>query len=75
MNAENPSLEMVPTFVETITSVSEAIAVPGEVITMVVPEITPVAEAVSDVFILVESADNVSKSSDVIIDPPQTGNE
>ena len=51
---------------------------------MVALEVIPVVEAVSDILIPVESADNVfescdvdnvSKSSYVIIDPPQIGDE
>ena len=68
VNAENPVLEMIPI-------VSEATAVPAGIIPIVVPEITPIAEAVSNVVIPVESVVNVSKSSDVIIDPPQIGDE
>ena len=51
---------------------------------MVTLEVIPIVEAVFDILILVESVDNVfescdvdnvSKLSDVIIDPPQTGDE
>ena len=84
VNPENLFLETSPTVVQTITSVSKATAVPVEVIPMVAPEDLPVAEAVFDVLIPVESADNVSescdvdnvsKSSDVIINPSRTEDE
>ena len=70
VNPDNSSLEAIPTVVQTATAVSEATVVSAEITPMVAPEVIPVVEAVSDVLIPVESANNVSKSSDVIIDPP-----
>ena len=75
VNPDNPSLEAVLIVVQTATVVFEATAVSAEITPMVTPEVLPVVEAVSDVLIHVESAKNVSKSSNVIIDPPQIGDE
>ena len=70
VNPDNPSLEAVLIVVQTATVVSEATAVSVKITPMVTPEVLPVVKAVSDVLIPVESAKNVSKSSNVIIDPP-----
>ena len=61
---DNPSMEAIPTVIQTATAVSEATAVSTE--------ITPIvaSEVVSDVLVPVGSAENVSKSFDVIINPP-----
>ena len=80
-NPENPSLETIPSVVGITPSVSKVTAVSIEAILVVSPEIDlqvlvlPVVEAGPDVLTPVESVCNVSKSSDVIIAPPQSGNE
>ena len=81
VNPENLFLETSPTVVQTITSVSKATAVSTEAILVVSSEIDLqvsvllVIEVGSDVLTPVESVCNVSKSSDVIIAPHQTGDE
>ena len=69
VNPDNPSVGAIPTVIQTATAVSEATAVSAE--------ITPIvaSEVVLDVLVPVESAENVSKFSDVIIDPPQIGDK
>ena len=69
VNPDNSSLGVSPTVIQTATVVFETTAVSAEITSIVTQEVIPVEEAVSDVLILVESAENVSKSSDVIIDP------
>ena len=75
VNPDNPSLGAIPTVIQTATAISEATTVSAEITSMGTPEVIPVVEAVSDVLIPVESAENVFKTSDVIIDPPQIGDE
>ena len=81
VNPDNPSAEIIPTVVGTIISMSETIAVTSKAIPMDLHEADlsvsglQVEEAVSDVLIPVESACNVLRSSDVIIAPPQFGDE
>ena len=77
-NPENPFLETTPTAVGITPSVFEAITVSAEVVSSGIDlhvSVSPAVEAVSNVLIPVESVCNVSKSFDVIVDPPQSGNE
>ena len=80
-NLENPFLETIPSVIRITPSVSKATAVSTEAILVVSPEIDLqvsvllVIEVGSDVLTPVEFVCNVSKSSDVIIAPPQTRDE
>ena len=69
VNPDNPSGGAIPTVIQTVPVVSEATAVSAEITTIVASEV------VSDVLVPVEYAKNVSKSSNVIIDPPPIGDE